>query len=141
MSRSLRHSNNATLLHYQTALKTVKLIWKRLDVAIVNRRGSAGTELISSQLRPLKTSSIDVDTALSDPDFPDDPPRVLSLMGFPLTPPETAPFLGFTDFYNLDDAAGDILQLLCLSILGSASLDIRMLLLPLARPKTASQAT
>jgi hypothetical protein len=50
-----QRSNNSTPLDYQAALKVLKRLWKRRDVAIVFKRGNAGSELIPSQLRPLET--------------------------------------------------------------------------------------
>jgi hypothetical protein len=74
-----RRSNNPTLMDYQTALKT----------SIVYRRGSAGTELTPSQLQPSTVSS-SASSNISDPDFPDNSPRIVSLMGFAICPPETS---------------------------------------------------
>jgi hypothetical protein len=50
-----RRSNNSTPLDYAAALKVLKRLWKRRDVAIIFNRGSAGTEFIPSQTRPLES--------------------------------------------------------------------------------------
>jgi hypothetical protein len=75
-----RRSNNPTPQDYQDALRVLKRIWKRRHVAIIFQRGTAGTELIPSQLRP--TSIVTPDTASDLPGPPverrDPPPLQLT---------------------------------------------------------------
>jgi hypothetical protein len=63
-----RRSNSPTPLDYQAALKVLKRLWKRRDVAIVFLRGSAGNEWVPSQLRP----SVSVPTLLASASLPPD---------------------------------------------------------------------
>jgi hypothetical protein len=63
-----RRSNHTTPLDYQAALKVLKRLWKRRDVAIIFLRGSAGNEWVPSQIRP----SVPVPALLASALFPSD---------------------------------------------------------------------
>jgi hypothetical protein len=106
--------NNPTLLDYQAAMKLLRRLWKRRDVAIVYKRDSAGTELVLSQSRPPPSSLQSEDTSLDpeaamESDVPANYPQILSLMGVmelprPLTTPDPGPDLDI----NAEDASADI---------------------------------
>jgi hypothetical protein len=104
-----RRCNDPTPLDYQAALKLLRRLWKRREVAIIYKRGSAGPELVPSQSRPTPSGTTPADHSPTF-DAPDTYPQILSLMGVMDVP--RSDFLPDTpwasDAYTIADDDADI---------------------------------
>ena len=89
-------SNNPTPADYLDALKVLKRLAKRREVAIIFRRGSAGSEIVPLQVRPSDTSLV---AALLDPRFHPATPisQSLDIHEIPLPVNDRFRTVGYTD--------------------------------------------